>query len=328
MKRKQGMQLKMMTATKERLANIHLYESNIEQPDISHFSEPTKKLWKLLINTMRAKNFDNELTKLLYLSSVPNDIKTLMSQELRTIQFSDTINIYYYLIQYGIMRIDTYSRTQLEQLSKSLLAINRVDSTNLWISNLCGIFVLRLGYAYTAFSNEYEKAFSCYKTVVEICPNYTGINRSIAFTLEASGRYEDAIAEYDTAIARNPNCSVLFCNRGDAKQTLGQYLEALDDYNMAIQSDPTNVTAIYKKGLIYSSMNQSEQAIQCYTDILLINPEDQEALEARAMEYQSCGLLIPSLRDTRQLSYLNNNFNDSAKEELEFIHICNFDKLI
>jgi tetratricopeptide (TPR) repeat protein len=278
-----------------------------KQPTTSLFDSNTREYWNLVVNTMRAHNLYFELgTLYVYLTHKSIQFKEQIIEQLKQLQINtDENNVYYYLIQYGIMRLDedNYDRVLLEQLTEKVLSMSQLDSSSLWLSNLYLMFQLRLGNSY-ANIEDFDKTFSIGETISKMYPNYIGIYSYMAFNLLKVNRYEEAIKNFDIAITYHDSLPDLFSHRAAAKHSLHRYNEAIDDFNKAIKLDPKDIWSIYEKGRLYSGLKQYNVSIECYTQVLSIDPSDIDALNARVINNRALGFFVPALRDSRQLSYL------------------------
>jgi tetratricopeptide (TPR) repeat protein len=294
----------------------------VEQPSISHFDTNTVEYWKHLVNAMRASDLQSELRTIYgYLHKKSISIEQQMKEQLHQIQIENDMNVYYYLVQYGIMRLDEdiYERNTFERLTDKLLSMHKQESCNVWISNLYLMFLLRLGHSYSN-TEEFDKVFSCGETVVKMFPNFLGIYSYMAFNLLKAERYEESIHYFDRAIGLPDLVPALYSQRASAKFYLSRYEEAIKDFDKAIELDSTDIWPIFEKGRLYEDIQDHDLAIECFTRVLAIDPGYLDALDARADNYRVLGLHVPALHDARQ-SYLANNHQKERRPEVNLTRI-------
>jgi tetratricopeptide (TPR) repeat protein len=278
----------------------------VEQPDTCHFDTNTREYWNCIVHLVRThvELYLELCTFLTYLENKSTVLKEQLREQLEQLQLDNDKNAYYYVVQYGIMRLDEdkYGRERMEQITNKLMLLSTEDKGNVWISNLYLMFLLRLGYLYAHF-DESDKMLACCETVSNIFPNFDGIDCYRAANLFTIGRFEESLAYFDKAIELFPQNSGLYRNRAFAKYSLDRFDEAMVDYDRAIAINPNHIRSIYGKGGLYAILGQFDLAIDYFTKVLVLNPDHRSARRSRAVVYCNIDLYIPALRDFRQISY-------------------------
>ena len=139
--------------------------------------------------------------------------------------------------------------------------------------------VLQIADIYAAQRNPLARDF--YDLAIEIDPDNTVANYSLAMFLQDNGYPETALEIYDDLDAKMPgNYNVLF-NKGYVNLVyLFNNDKAIEYFDKALEVNPKSVDALLNKGRAYEQKGNFRQAKSIYLQILKDNPNYQLAIDA------------------------------------------------
>ena len=122
-------------------------------------------------------------------------------------------------------------------------------------------FILNnLGLAYLG-NNEIEKAFSIFKQVIELKPDFIPAALNLASLYAARKEYDMALKEYENLLINNPNDTRILINLANIYFKKEKFGEAKEIYKKIIKIDPRSITSLNHLALLNLIDHKFEEAI-------------------------------------------------------------------
>ncbi len=121
--------------------------------------------------------------------------------------------------------------------------------------------------------NQLEAAVNLYKKVIEIQPNLWQAHHNLGETLIKQEKFSEGISAYRHAIELNPNSSLSYFKLAEILVKVGKLSQAVNAYRKAIAVDPNFADAYQYLGDILVETGEKEEAIKVYRKAVEIKPE-------------------------------------------------------
>ncbi len=138
-----------------------------------------------------------------------------------------------------------------------------------------------LGYIYTIFEWEWEKAREELQRAIELNPSYGPARIWYGVWLWAMGRFEEANAEFRHILERDPLSVVMHTHLGIGLVMMGKYAEAAQQLLQGLELEPDFATARAELGMVYYFQSRVADGIR----------EIQAAIEASDRDSWPMGIL-------------------------------------
>lgn len=176
-------------------------------------------------------------------------------------------------------------------------------------------------------NNQYKKAESELKDVLELEKNYTDALYALGFLYIETEKFNKAVEPFLTIVELNKDNPMRLINRqlesvyfylGVAYHQLSSYQDAVDSLSEALTIDRTDADAWYLLGNVYRDMGHYNSAIDSYKQALRFVPEFKEVYQDMQVCYKDSG--EPELAEYAQamVDYCSGS-TDKAIEQLESI---------
>jgi len=177
-------------------------------------------------------------------------------------------------------------------------------------------------------SEQYKKAESELKTVLEEEKNYTDALYALGYLYIETEEYQKSLEPFLAIVDLNKDNPMRLINRqleavyyylGIVYHELGNYQDAIDSLNEALLIDRTDADAWYLLGNVYRDQRIYNKAIDSYKQALRFVPEFKEVYQAMKICYENSG--EPDLARYAQamVDYCSGD-TDKAIEQLESIN--------
>lgn len=129
----------------------------------------------------------------------------------------------------------------------------------------------------------YPSAISTFLRAIEISPDHPQIQAALASTYFKNKQSKEAVKWYQNAIDSSTSRAQLswYLNLGTIEADLGNTERARQIYNLTVQLYPQSVPSYYNLGIILLRQNRLDEADACFYAALELNPDFDPALFGR-----------------------------------------------
>jgi tetratricopeptide (TPR) repeat protein len=111
---------------------------------------------------------------------------------------------------------------------------------------------------------QFDRAIFCWQRVLELEPEYIGVNRRIAEAYRAQGRLEEAREYYIQEVRKDPGNTDLLCELAEMLFVSGHVGTAAAKFAQILELDPDHEEAHFALGGIWLIRGQPAQALKCF----------------------------------------------------------------
>ena len=113
----------------------------------------------------------------------------------------------------------------------------------------------------------HERAIYCWQRVVELEPNYFGVNQRIAQSYRARGEFERARDYFVREIRSDPGNTDLLFELAQMTEESGQIATAAAKFAQIIELEPDHIEARFALGRIWLRKGQPSRALSCFEGV-------------------------------------------------------------
>jgi len=144
-----------------------------------------------------------------------------------------------------------------------------------------------------------EKAIYCWRRVLDLEPDYYGVNLRIAEAYRADRDYEQAREYLLREVRGDPGNTDLLYDLAELTLESGQAATAAAKFAQIVELDPGHYESHYALGKIWLDMGQPEQAIACFEVVVKLASNDP-GLPGFHRKYGEALLVLGKFRDARR----------------------------
>ncbi len=119
-----------------------------------------------------------------------------------------------------------------------------------------------------------ERAIYCWRRVLELDPQYAGVNQRIAQAYRAQGEREKAREYYLRELREDPGDTDLLFEIAGLAMESGDLVAAATKLHQILELDPKHLDSHYALGRIWLSRGQAAQAVHCFETVQKLAPGD------------------------------------------------------
>ena len=121
-----------------------------------------------------------------------------------------------------------------------------------------------------------DRAIYCWERVLDLEPNYIGVNRRIGQAYHLQGKLEQAREYFIREVRDDPGNTDLLYELADLTLEAGEVASATAKYAQIVELDPDHIKARFALGKIWLSKGQPAQALECFDAIGAIHDDDPD----------------------------------------------------
>ena len=121
-----------------------------------------------------------------------------------------------------------------------------------------------------------DRAIYCWKRVLEIEPDYIGVNRRIAQAYRAQEKLDAAKEYYLREVREDPGNTDLLFELADLSLESGELTTAAARFTQILELDPDHLESHFALGRIWLLRNQPERALSCFEAVRIATHDEPD----------------------------------------------------